>query len=93
MEFDIIERKPSSPIATSLLGASALAMLLAIVLCFMWLAELKGEANSIDDKMRQVKSYSSSSEYAKLKKEVDDEVLPDPKEDDEDSNDDDDDDK
>ena len=31
MDYDIIERKPSSPIATSLLGVSALCMLLAIV--------------------------------------------------------------
>ena len=46
MDQDIIERKPASPIATSLLVICAVCMLAAMTFMFIELRELKGGENT-----------------------------------------------
>ena len=45
---DIIEKKPSSPITTSLLVIAVVCMLAACSLMFIELVELKGDSDSIE---------------------------------------------
>ena len=54
MDQDIIERKPASPIATSLLVISAVCMMAAMTFMFIELRELKGDKDTPADNVTQL---------------------------------------
>lgn len=91
---DIIEKKPSSPITTSLLVIAAVCMLAACALMCIELVELKGDKDTIADQRQSYKSrFDNNADIKTLRTEIagvelDDEDDTDPDEDDTDPDDD-----